>query len=178
MIAGRFIHLFLFWGLSVSVFAQTRRIDSLKKKVIIAESDKEKSGALLDLCNQKYSLPADSISKYAFELRKLNRTIPDSHYSIMADYYIAYSLLINNKEDSCLKITDYYLGTLKENNNESQAYLLFFQLKGIVYYRSGRSEETVNTFFALSNEAKRRKDTLFILTAERGIGLSLSLIHI
>ncbi|MGB3008569.1 MAG: ATP-binding protein, partial [Chitinophagaceae bacterium] len=172
MNAGRFIHLFLFWGLSVSVFAQTRRIDSLKKKVIIAESDKEKSGALLDLCNQKYSLPADSISKYAFELRKLNRTIPDSHYSIMADYYIAYSLLINNKEDSCLKITDYYLGTLKENNNESQAYLLFFQLKGIVYYRSGRSEETVNTFFALSNEAKRRKDTLFILMAERGIGLS------
>lgn len=172
MNAGKFIWIVFFWVLADSVFAQTLKIDSLKRNEIAAANNEKKSEALLNLCGQKYSLPADTLNKYAEKLKRINSAYPNSHYSVMADYYIAYSFLINNNEDSCLHITEKYLKSLRENRNENEAYLLFYQLKGIAYYRSGKSEETVNIYFLLRSEAEQRKDTLFMLLADRGIGLS------
>ncbi len=111
---------YFFSSYGTDCYAQTRIIDSLKRNVWEATSNKEKSRTLLELCRQKYSLTADSLYHYAVQVRELNREEPEGHNKILADYYIAYSLLINGKEDSSLKITNNYLEKLKSNKNEQE----------------------------------------------------------
>lgn len=161
----------IFMCLCMLSHAQTHTIDSLKKNVLSAQSNIARAGALLDLCSQKYSLPSDSLYKYAAEVKKLN-TVKNSHNNILADYYLTYSLLINAMEDSSLKITNSYLETLRNNVNEHEAYMLFLQLKGLIYYRINKPKETLNAFYALLSEAQQFNDTLYMLLAERGISLS------
>lgn len=153
-------------------FAQTRIIDSLKKNVQSAVSDKEKCRTLLELCSQKYSLTADSLYQYASAIKKISLKDPGRRNTILADYYIAYSLVINSMEDSSLRMTNYYLEKLKNNKEEQEAYMLFLQLKGTTFYRTNRSKETINTYYDLLNVAQQRNDTLFNLIAKRGISLA------
>ena len=90
-------------------FAQTSIIDSLKRNIWSASTNKDKCKALLELCRQKYSLTADSLYQYASTVKKISQNDPDGRNTILADYYIAYSLLINGMEDSSLKMTNHYL---------------------------------------------------------------------
>jgi len=153
-------------------YSQTSIIDSLKKRVAMATTKEQQAKALLDVCQQKYSLTADSLYQHASQVKKLGGENPDGRNTILADYYIAYSMVINSREDSSLKMTNYYLEKLKGNKTEKEAYMLFLQLKGIVYYRTNRTKETIDAYYSLLSAAQEYKDTLFILIAQRGISLS------
>ncbi len=152
--------------------AQTHKIDSLKAQVAAASGNEQKAAALVQLCNEKSSLSADSLYKYSLALQKLSETIPGVHYKILADYFITYSLVINGKEDSSLAITNHYTALLAHNEKEKGAYLLFLQLKGLIYYRTNKPKETVNTFYELLGQATLCNDTMFMLFAKRGISSS------
>jgi signal transduction histidine kinase len=170
----RFILLF-FFSLGKVTYSQTHIIDSLKKRVTKAENKEQKVKALLDLCQQKYSLTADSLYHFASEVKRLSQKEPGRRNAILADYYIAYSMVINSMEDSSLRMTNYYLEKLKDNKEEKEAYMLFLQLKGITFYRTSRSKETINTYYNLLNAAQEYNDTSFILIAQRGISLAYML---
>lgn len=150
-------------------FAQTRIIDSLKRRVTLSASKEEKVKALLELCSQKYSLTADSLYHYASSVKKVSQ---NEKNIILADYYLAYSLMSKSREDSSLRLTNYYLEKLRNNKGEQEAYMLFLQLKGTIFYRTNRSKETINTYYDLLNIAQQQNDTLFILLAKRGISLA------
>lgn len=167
----KFLLLF-FFVLSNEAYSQTHIIDSLKKRVFIGENNEKKVKFLLELCQQKYSLSADSLYHFASEIKKLSQNEPAGRNIILADYYIAYSLVINSMEDSSLRITNSYLEKLKDSKTEKEAYMLFLQLKGIIFYRKNRSKETINAYYNLLNTAQQYNDTLFILIANRGISLA------
>jgi two-component system, NarL family, sensor kinase len=167
----RFI-LLLFFVLSNDAYSQTHIIDSLKKRVLSAKNKEQKIKTLLELCQQKYSLAADSLYHFASAIKKLSQHEPGGRNTILADYYIAYSMVFNSMEDSSLQITNSYLEKLKDNKAEKEAYMLFLQLKGITFYRTNRSKETINAFYNLLNTAQQNNDTLFMLIANRGISLA------
>lgn len=170
----RFILLF-FFSLSNQAYSQTQIIDSLKKRVAIAESKEQKIKALLELCEQKYSLTASLLYHFASEIKKLSQSEPVGRNAILADYYIAYSMVINSREDSSLQMTNYYLEKLKDNKAEKEVYMLFLQLKGIIFYRTNKPKETIKTYYDLLNTAQDYKDTSFILIAQRGLSLAYNL---
>jgi two-component system, NarL family, sensor kinase len=167
----KFVFLF-FLILCNQAYSQTHIIDSLKRQVANAASKEQKVQALLELCGQKYSLNAALLYHYASEVKKISQKEPNARNSILADYYIAYSMVTNNMEDSSLRMANYYLEKLKDNKSEQEAYKLFLQLKGIIFYRTNRSKETINTYYDLLNVAQQSNDTLFSLLAKRGISLA------
>lgn len=167
----RFLLLF-FFALHNEANSQTHIIDSLKKRVLILENKEQKVKTLLELCQQKYSLASDLLYRFASEIKYLSQNEPDGRNTILADYYIAYSMVINSMEDSSLRTTNFYLEKLKDNKAEKEAYMLFLQLKGIIFYRTNRSKETINAYYNLLNTAQQYNDTLFILIANRGISLA------
>ena len=164
--------LLFFFCIGGRVYSQTQLIDRLKQKVTMAGNKEQKIKALLELCGQKYSLPADALYQFASEVKEMVKREPNARNAILADYYIAYSMVTKGMEDSSLRMTNYYLEKLKGNNREQEAYMLFLQLKGIVFYRTNRSKETINTYYDLLNVAQQYNDTLFILIAKRGISLA------
>lgn len=164
--------LLFFFGLSTNTYAQTKIIDSLKRRVEIAANKEQKVKALLSLCEQKYSLSADLIFRYATEAKKLSQNESNETNTILADYFIAYSMVINSKEDSSLLMANYYLEKLKNRNGEKENYMRFLHLKGIVFYRTNKTKESINTYYDLLNTAQRFNDTSYILIANRGISLA------
>jgi len=138
----------------------------------MAVSPAQKSYALLKLCEQKYSLPADSLHLYATQLKNISNANADNLNIILADFYIAYSLMLNGNEDSSMKVVDYYLDKLSKGTVNKDAYMLFLQLKGTLYYRTNKSKETIKTFYDLLSEAQQRRDTFSMLIAKRGISLA------
>ena len=171
----RKLHLYIFIICSCyiqQVYAQTHKIDNLKKQLALAAGDEQKAAALLNLCRQNYSLTADSLYQYANALKKISNKNLNKQYQVLADYYITYSLLFKGMEDSSLQITNRYLEKLSNNKEKHEAYMLFLQLKGLYYFRTNKRKETVDVFYELLNEAKQRNDTLNMLVAKRGISLS------
>ncbi len=154
------------------VYGQTHKIDSLKKQFYYATAPAAKLTALADLCSQKYSLPPDSLYKYAGILKNIAAGQPDRHYAILGDYYISYSMLINGREDKSIEITDRYISQLKNDNSEYDNYMLFLQLKGLYDYRTNKKNETINVYYDLLKEAQQHNDTMSALLAKRGISLS------
>lgn len=161
-----------FFCVTGKTFAQTKIIDSLKKKIALATSKDEKIKSLLSLCEQKYSLSANLLHQYATELKMLSLNEPDGRVAMLADYYISYSDVTNNKEDSTISTVNYYLEKLKNTKTAKDIYMLFLQLKGTIFYRTNKSKETINTYYDLLNIAQQYNDTLFILIAKRGISLA------
>lgn len=171
--AATFFLVLLFLGIAVvNCCAQTRIIDSLKANVSRAKSPFEKSEALLALCNQKYSLPADLLFRYASMIKELNKDAPAGKNMILAEYYLAYSQLINGFEDKSLRTANFYIDKLKDSRTEQDLYKLFLHLRGTIYYRTNRSKETVNNYYELLSIAQQQNDTLNMLIAKRGISLA------
>ncbi|MES2778072.1 MAG: ATP-binding protein [Bacteroidota bacterium] len=157
------------------VFCQTHKLDLLKKQVYAASDNPAKINAILNLCNEKYSLNPDTIRKYATIAKQLSKAGQNKSHEILSDYYLTYSLLLNGMEDSCLRITNNYLEMLRNNEREQEAYLLFLQLKALTFYRTNKSKDALNTFFTLQAESFQRNDTLFQVQAKRGILMSYTI---
>ena len=166
-----YILLFLMGFFAIAGTAQTRIIDSLKNEVARAATPMQRADALLVLCGEKYSLNADSLFKFATEVKSYY-TKQSNPKHLMAEYYIAWSELNNWNEDSVILIADKYMELLKNDKANSKAYLLFFQLKGYAYYRINLPRQTIKVNYELASEALKRKDTLSLLYAQRTIGVS------
>ncbi|MEO7312545.1 MAG: ATP-binding protein [Chitinophagaceae bacterium] len=148
---------------------QTKKIDQFKQQITLAKTNAAKVDAMLNLCDEKYSLNPDTLNKYATAALSLSRTEKNKSKEILADYYITYSLLLNGLEDSSLRITKHYLDLLHNDAHEHPNYLLFLNLKGLIYYRTNKSKDALNTFFTLQTEASQQNDTLTQILAMRGI---------
>lgn len=166
-----YIILFLSGLLSLAVNSQTRIIESLKKEVQKASTPKHKADALLTLCGEKYSLNADSLYKYASEVKSYYNQPSNPEY-YMAEYYIAWSQLNKGKEDSVIAQADRAMKLIKNKKAYSKAYMHFFQVKVLAYYRINRPKQTIKESYDLAAEALKRKDTLSLLFAQRTIGTS------
>ena len=156
----------------IHAYPQTNTIDNFKKKLTLAVTPQQKAEALLQLCSQKYSLTADTLYSYATEVKKIATVQASEHNKILADYYITYSLLIKGMEDSGLAITNYYLQKLHNNGDEYNSYMQFLQLKGLIFYRTHKTKESIDTYYKLLNEAQQHNDTLNMFAAKRGLSLA------
>ena len=159
-----YIFLFLMGFFAFAGNAQTRIIDSLRYEVSKAATPMERAELLLTLCDERYSLNADSLFKFASEVKSYYPHHSNPKY-LMAEYYIAWSMLNKGKEDSVIIIADKYIELLKNEKANSKVYMLFFQLKAFAYYRINRPKETIKVSYELAAEALKRKDTLSLLYA-------------
>ena len=166
-----YIFLFLIGFFAFAGTAQTRIIDSLKQEADMAVTPMQRADALLILCGEKYSLKADSLFKFASEVKSFYSQTSNPKY-YLAEYYIAWSQLNKGEEDSIIAHANRYMELLKKDKANSKAYMLFFQLKAFACYRINRPKETIKVSYELAAEALKRKDTLSLLYAQRTIGVS------
>ncbi|MEO7046196.1 MAG: hypothetical protein ABI091_12875, partial [Ferruginibacter sp.] len=157
-----YIFLFLIGFFAFAGTAQTRIIDSLKQEADMAVTPMQRADALLILCGEKNSLNADSLFKFASEVKSFYSQPSNPKY-FMVEYYLTWCLLNKGKEDSVIIIADKYMELLKKDKANSKAYMLFFQLKAFACYRINRPKETIKVSYELAAEALKRKDTLSLL---------------
>ena len=121
--------------------AQTRIIDSLKEKVVLAGSANDRLNAILLLCEERQSLHADTLSYYASIAKRLASDLGDPSRSALAGYFIASSLSRNGKLEEAMDMSDENLEGLNWRSNKN-AYVKFSLLKGQLLIKGGKYKES------------------------------------
>ena len=143
----------LFPGFSI---AQTIRIDSLKKRLMIPAGEGEKLQTLFSLCAEQSSLNPDTLYQYAITAKKLALLQAHSLNVAKADYYIAVHYATRGLNDSSLAISNQYLARLRYRGDEKEIYVNFTLLKARVLDHSNKSKAGLDLLYPLLQEAKKR----------------------
>jgi signal transduction histidine kinase len=155
---------------SLSSFSQTHRIDSLKKQIILVADNNKKSDIILALCNEKNSLPSDTLYHYAIVAKELADSLNDKLKKTWAEYYMAFSLVTKGMSDSSLAITDEQLKSLHFTPSLKDVYSKFCLLKANALVRLSKPKEALTVLYALLNEGEKHGDILTQIWAQNHIG--------
>ena len=167
----KFYLLFLFFQDAEScVFAQTHTIDSLKSIIRTANNSTKKLQSILVLCEERNSLPGDTLHKYATEAKSLATSTKDDRNIALANSYIAAYYIKNARYDSALTLINADL----ENGNEKKLddYVInrLLAARAQVYIRRNSFKEAISEFYNLLDRAEKDNDTLEQVKAINGIG--------
>lgn len=158
--------LFLHVASKHPVMAQTRTVDSLRSQLYKA-SQKDSRQILLKLCEQNFSLPADSVLKYCREVQKQS-VRKDSLFYQSAVYESMYFMKMDESLRA-LSFLDSLRLQLDQTNQERVLQMLLFY-KTIALIRNGEYKEAIQTSLNSLNDAEKRKDTLNMMRACNNIG--------
>jgi signal transduction histidine kinase len=157
-------------GTSTYGYAQTRRIDSLKKLITHATNVADRSALLLGLCEESGSMNADSLFVYASEAKRLN-PVPPQKALYLPEYYIARSLVKRGLLDSAYMVAVNYVTQLEEKKLvDIPAYRMFLASKGNMLIRKSEFKEGIEQYYTLLRNAEMNNDTAFREISENGIG--------
>jgi signal transduction histidine kinase len=159
---------FVFFSATISQ-AQTKIIDSLKKVISSEKDPNKKLSAVFFLCEQRQSLPDDTLAYYANLAKQMALKTAEKNNIILADFYISSSLVKREQFDSALNIADRNLVHLSYSNNKD-VYLKFSIQKGQIFIKSERYREALGLFYKLLNEAERMHDELIQANITTNIG--------
>ncbi len=159
----------LFFVLCFSVAAQTQKIDSLKNILSETSDPNIQLNVLLSLCHEKFSLSSDSLFKYAAAAKALANRLQSKPNVLLAEYYMAYTLLAKSKEDSVIKLVDAQLKTLKYEGETREVYAKYCILKGNALVRSNKSTQALDVFYGILKEAEKQNDISVIVESESGV---------
>jgi phosphate uptake regulator len=97
---------------SYTGFSQTKVINNLKLTIQNAKSPEEKLHAILDLCDQGYSLHSDTLMVYAEKARTIAQERNNLNDEVKAMYYEAFALTNKGLIDSSLDMANQCLQIL------------------------------------------------------------------
>lgn len=125
---------------------------------------------LLGLCEQRNSLSADSLMKFASEASRLAHLLKDREKIFLASYYIGTALEKKGFLDSADQLTDLNLRQLERTDLFALPRAKFIYLKGSLHVRKNEYKEAQSAFFQLLNDVEGTTDTVSLIAARHGIG--------
>lgn len=143
---------------SVGSFAQTHRIDSLKKQIASSPDKKKQLDLLLALCTERNSIPSDTLYKYATIAKEFAISLNDKIKASWADFYIAFRLLTKGMTDSSLKLAEEHLKKTYNTAEDKDLYVKFYLLKANALNRTSKTKEALDMLYTLLGEAEKKED--------------------
>lgn len=152
------------------VFAQTKKIDSLKAVVGKANTAAKKLEALFILCEERSSLNTDSLLVYAAQASQIAQQQNNGPNMVRANFYTYTGLLKNSLYDSVISVCDSSLNWLSKNSPDTKLIANFKNLKAQALVRSSQFKEALSIFYELLQEAENSNDTLMQIKTRNSIG--------
>jgi signal transduction histidine kinase len=155
---------------SNSLVAQTLRLDSLKKLVYSAPATAPQEIILLSICEQYFSLSADSLAKYVALGLKTSPPNSDNYFRFK-NYYCFYYLK-NGEQKKALQYLDSLLETYPNKSNNNPVRLEIIYHKAVSCNRNSKYKEAIELALQYLDGVENRKDTLSMLRAYSVLGWS------
>ncbi|MBL7738732.1 MAG: hypothetical protein JNK14_05895 [Chitinophagaceae bacterium] len=151
-------------------FAQTARIDDLKKGIRLAANDRKKLHAILFLCDQGYSLHPDTLMFYAEKARRLSRDLKDLRHEAESQYYRSYAFTNKGWIDSSLAVADQCLLVLRTSGSDPVLEGKLLNQKGRCYMRKNQYKEAIDIGHQVIAKGETGNDTLLQMQGKTLIG--------
>ena len=165
-----FFACFFIISLTIPLNGQTRIIDQLKKEIRSTQDPHQKLIALFALCDQKSSLNADTLCKYASLAKESSLTQNDTTNIALAEYYMAACFIKRGSLDTAYKICEDNILKLNNKSGSSEAIMRLTMLKTQVLIRSTKYKEGIAEAFKILQLAEKNNDTLTQMIAKNAIG--------
>lgn len=124
---------------------QLNQTDSLKN-IIHSKTDKgEKLKAIVVLCENHESLPADTLYAYNAQAKQLAQQLEDDNKILETAYYDAVYLFKKNKLDSTLAATNVLLTKIKKQALYNNLLVNVFVLKFNAFWRKNNFNDAIAT---------------------------------
>lgn len=153
----------------LSAPAQTPRVDSLKTVLGEQQDSSSRLRTLLALCNQKESLPGDTIYKYALRAHNIARGINDQSLLLLADYYVLLSIGNRGRLDTVLNEDQRVLRTLSYDKDRDLYTKYSLQLARICI-KKANYKDAQQTAYTLLQKAEKSHDAIGVIYALTYIG--------
>lgn len=151
-------------------FSQTKTIDNLKQIIRKTQSSDEKLQAILDLCDQGYSLHPDTLMAYAKKAQTIAQERSNRHDEVKALYYEAFALTNKGLIDSSLNIANQCLQTLSGKIEDRVLLANVLNQKGRCYMRKNQYKEAIDMGYQVIEEAEKGRDILLQMKGKTLIG--------
>jgi signal transduction histidine kinase len=152
-----------------SSFAQTQRIDSLKTLLAAQKDSSARLRTLLALCNNKESLPGDSICTYATRALSIARGLNDKPHLLLAEYYILLSRSTKGELDTVLAEDKRILAGISYAQ-QRDLYVKYSLQQARTFIKSARYKEAQVTLYLLLTAAEKAGDAVARIYALTYIG--------
>jgi two-component system NarL family sensor kinase len=157
-------------GKSNAIFSQTKVIDNLKQSIRKAQSPGEKLHAILDLCNQGYSLHPDTLMAYAKKAQTIAQERNDLNDEVWAMYYQSFALTNKGLIDSSLNVANQCLQILPGKAEDCVLQANLLNQKGRCYMRKNQYKEAIDMGHQVIDKAEKGKDILLQIKGKTLIG--------
>ena len=150
-------------------FAQTQRIDSLKTLLAAQKDSSARLRTLLALCNNKESLPGDTIYTYATRAMSIARGLNDKPHLLLAEYYVLLSRSTKGELDAVLAEDKRILAGLSYAQ-QRDLYVKYSLQQARTFIKSARYKEAQATLYLLLTAAEKAGDAVARIYALTYIG--------
>ncbi|MBK7763358.1 MAG: hypothetical protein IPI46_08280 [Bacteroidetes bacterium] len=154
--------------LTNKLVAQTPIIDSLRKALNTNISNKSKQDISLKMCEQYYSLSADSLQRYVTIGLSLSPKNSEAHFQFK-NFYCFYYLKLGNASQSIL-YSDSLLLKIPDTKKNQALRLAITYNKSIGLIRNNQYQEAIQLALQFLEGAEKTKDTLSVLKAYTILG--------
>lgn len=162
--------LFLILFPAIASIGQTPVIENLKKNVRQAASPEARLKAILVLCDQGYTLHADTLIQYALEAKSLAQKLNDISGETEALFYKSYALTNKGLIDSSLKLADECLEILSDGITNPVLEAKVLNQKGRCFMRKNQYKDAIDMGYKVITLAEQGKDTLLQMMGKTLIG--------
>lgn len=168
----RYLFAFCFYLLTSTLHlnGQTKTIDRLKKDIETAQNPHQKLMALFAFCDQRLSLNADTLCKYASLAKQVSIIQNDMLNMALGEYYAAICLVKKGSLDSALKICERNILKITDHNNNAEPLMKLTGLKAQILIRSTKFKEGIAEVYKVMRIAEQTSDTSMQMIAKNAIG--------
>jgi tetratricopeptide (TPR) repeat protein len=157
-------------GQTYTGLSQTRIIDGLKQTIRKAQPAEEKLQAILDLCDQGYSLHPDTLMAYASKAKSIAYELHNLHDEVEAMYYEAFALTNKGIIDSSLAVANQCLQILSGKIKDPVLEANVLNQKGRCYVRKNQYKEAIEMGYKVIDKAEESGDILLQMKGKTLIG--------
>jgi two-component system, NarL family, sensor kinase len=138
---------------SLTCFAQTQKIDSLKKQLIIQTNSIPKLETLFELCELHNSMPQDSFSSYIKQAKKIIEPLKNKDFQIKLKYHEVVYLTKQSRADSAFAMIESQLSLINDKTNH-QLKNKFLFAKTRLLIRTNKQKEAIQASISLLQDAE------------------------
>jgi len=150
--------------------AQTQKIDDLKKAVLRSNNEHQKIAAVFALCEERASLPTDTLSYYSTLAKTLAEKTGNKKERLLADYYLASCLVKKGLLDSSMQLLDKHYASLQQGTYGDELQNKYAYVKGQILIKANRHKEALEVYYHSLARAEKAHDTLAQIISKNSIG--------
>ncbi len=169
MLRNTFLLLFI-TSFSLHVSGQTRIINQLKQEISVAATPGIKLQQILALCDQRQSMSADTLYKYASMAKEISLTQNNIFNIALAEFNMANYLVKKGLLDTALKICDKNILLIADKKGSAEALMKLTGLKAQILIKSGKYKEGLTEIYTVLRLAEKNNDIPMQIVAKNGIG--------